>query len=116
MKKSSPFPRIPEKAMGRTVSDRAWVTCPPINQSLCPGRWRSLNGQAQVIHPPPGIGPTYMTCPVSWGESLKENHGALYRTWEDGDWPPVVVMVSRPSHPAHSLSVRSLVCFFPCGV
>ena len=70
LRKSSPFPRIPEKAMGRTVFDGAWVTCLPMNQPLCPGRWRSLNGQVWVIHPPPGIGPTYMICPVRWAYSF----------------------------------------------
>lgn len=116
-KKSSPFPRIPEKAMGRIVFDRAWVTCPPINWSLCPGRWRSLNGQAQVIHQPPGIGPTYTTCSVRWGESRKENRGALYRTWEDGDWPTVAVMVSRPM-PSWSFSLCAFTGMFLslCGV
>lgn len=83
-KKSSPFPRIPEKAMGRIVFDRAWVTCPPINQSNGSGRWSSLNGQAQVIHQPPGIGPTYLTCSVRWGVP-EGKLWALYRTWEDGD-------------------------------
>lgn len=117
LRKSSPFPRISEKAMGRTVFDGAWVTCLPMNQPLCPGRWRSLNGQAWVIHPPSGIGPTYMICPVRLGESPKENHGVLYRTWEGGDWPTVGVMVSRPMPPwSFSLCAFSGVFLSLCSI
>ena len=117
LRKSSPFPRISEKAMGRTVFDGAWVTCLPMNQPLCPGRWRSLNGQAWVIHPPSGIGPTYMICPARLGESPKENHGVLYRTWEGGDWPTVGVMVSRPMPPwSFSLCAFSGVFLSLCSI
>lgn len=59
---------------------------------------------------------------AQWGghiplESPKENHGALYRTWEGGDWPTVGVMVSRPMPPwSFSLCAFSGVFLSLCTV
>ena len=67
--------------------------------------------------PTSGDWPHLYDMPSEVGESLKENHGALYRTREDGDWPTVVVMVSRPM-PSWSFSLCALSGMFLslCGV
>lgn len=101
-KKSPSVPTVPEKATDRALFDWAWITCPPLTQSLCPERCKSWNGQTRVIYPPLEIGSTYLKYTVRCGGYFKENHRELFLEQGRVEFrskqplPAVVVMVWRP--------------------